>query len=106
MNGKTRKDQLLELLELDPDDPFPRYGLAMEHASAGEDEKAVEVFRDLLARDSNYVPGYLQLGRALIRLGDDDAAKDVLRQGITTARQQGDEHAAGEMTGFLEQISS
>ena len=33
MAGKSRKDQIQELLELDPNDSFLRYGLAMEQAS-------------------------------------------------------------------------
>jgi Tfp pilus assembly protein PilF len=104
VSGKTRKEQLEELLELDPDDSFVRYGLAMEHASAGQDGEAVKYLDELLRRDPNYVPAYLQSGRAHMRLGDDDRAREVLRQGVTVARRVGDEHAAGEMAGFLESL--
>lgn len=101
MSNKTRKEQLQELLALDPNDSFVRYGLAMEEASAGQDIEAVACLRELLRRDPNYVPAYLQAGRALIRVGDDDAAREILREGIAVARRTGDEHAAGEMAGFL-----
>ena len=104
MSGKSRKEQLEELLELGPDDSFVRYGLAMEYVSAGQDEEAVRYLRELLARDAEYVPAYLQAGRALIRLGEDKEAQDVLRTGITVATHKGDTHAAGEMTGFLEAL--
>jgi tetratricopeptide (TPR) repeat protein len=104
MSGKTRKEQLEELLELDPDDSFVRYGLAMEYVGAGQDGEAVRCLRELLARDPDYVPAYLQAGRALIRLGADKDAGDVLRAGITVATRKGDTHAAGEMTGFLESL--
>jgi Tfp pilus assembly protein PilF len=104
MSGKTRKEQLEELLNLDPDDSFVRYGLAMEYAGAGQDEEVVKNLKELLKRDPNYVPAYLQAGRALIRLGDDDRARQMLRDGITVARRAGDDHAAGEMTGFLESL--
>jgi tetratricopeptide (TPR) repeat protein len=104
MSGKTRKEQLEELLELDPDDSFVRYGLAMEHVSAGQDEEAMRYLRELIRRDPEYVPAYLQAGRALIRLGEDDEARTTLRTGITVATRKGDEHAAGEMTGFLESL--
>jgi Tfp pilus assembly protein PilF len=105
MSGKTRREQLQELLELDPDDSFVRYGLAMEHVSAGQDEEAVRYLRELIGRDPDYVPAYLQAGRALMRLGEDREAQDVLRTGIAVATRKGDTHAAGEMTGFLESLS-
>jgi tetratricopeptide (TPR) repeat protein len=104
MSGKSRKEQIEELLALDPDDSFLRYGLAMEHASLGEDEQAVKCLTDLLARDADYVPAYLQAGRALMRLGDDDRAREVLRAGVVAANRKGDTHAAGEMAGFLESL--
>ncbi len=104
MSGKTRKEQLLELLELDPNDPFVRYGLAMEHVAAGQDEEALGYLQELLRRDADYVPGYLQAGRALIRLGRDDEARTTLRTGIAAATRKGDDHAAGEMAGFLESL--
>jgi thioredoxin-like negative regulator of GroEL len=104
VSGKTRKQQIEEMLATDPNDAFLRYGLAMEHVSAGQDEQGVAELRELLRRDPSYVPAYLQAGRALLRLGRDDEAKDVLRAGIPVARSKGEEHAAGEMTGFLEGI--
>jgi len=104
VSGKTRKQQLEELLELDPDDAFVRYGLAMEHASAGDDAAAVTLLDELMRRSPDYVPAYVQAGRALIRIGDDDRARDVLRQGIGVAKRTGDDHAAGEMAGFLESL--
>jgi tetratricopeptide (TPR) repeat protein len=104
MSGKTRKEQLEELLQIDPDDSFVRYGLAMEHVTAGQDEEALAYLRELLRRDPDYVPGYLQAGRALIRLGQDEEARTILQTGITVATRKGDDHAAGEMTGFVESL--
>jgi tetratricopeptide (TPR) repeat protein len=104
MSCKTRREQLEELLELGPDDSFVRYGLAMEHVSAGQDQEAVRYLRELIERDPDYVPAYLQAGRALIRQGEDDDARAILRAGITVATRKGDDHAAGEMTGFLESL--
>jgi predicted Zn-dependent protease len=104
MNTKSRKEQIEEMLALDPNDSFLSYGLAMEYVSAGQDEEAVKCLLNLLSRDQEYVPGYLQAGRALMRLGDDDRAREILRAGIVAATRKGDDHAAGEMTGFLESL--
>jgi len=97
----SRKDQIETLLQDDPDNSFLRYGLAMEYASTGEEESAVACFRELIARDGDYVPAYLQIGQVLARLGHDDEAKAMLTTGIGVANRTGDSHAAGEMAGLL-----
>src|SRR5262245_12895671 len=101
MSGKTRKEQIEELLAMDPDDPFLRYGLAMEAVSAGNDEEAVRCLQALIARAPDYVPAYLQISQAQIRLGRIPEARAMLGRGIPVARRQGDMHAAEEMQGFL-----
>lgn len=69
MEAKTRKQQLEDLLADDPNDPFLRYGLAMEYLSEGDDEGAVQRFQELIAVAPEYVPAYLQIGQAFLRLG-------------------------------------
>jgi thioredoxin-like negative regulator of GroEL len=101
MGDKTRKQQIEELLRDDPGDAFLRYGLAMEHVSAGDDAEAVRCFGELLAVSPGYVPGFLQAGQALIRLGRTEEARDLLARGIAAARKQNDLHAAEEMQDFL-----
>ena len=101
MSAKTpRQLQIERLLADDPDDPFLRYGHALEYAAQGDDAAAAAGLADLLAR-TPYVPAFLQAGQILNRLGRDAEAAAVLRQGIAAARQQGDDHAAGEMQGLL-----
>src|ERR1700761_6917086 len=92
-----------EMLAEDPAAPFLRYGLAMEHASTGDDAGCVTVLRDLIARTAAnpYVPAFLQCGQALMRLDRTAEACDVLRAGIEAARLAGDTHAQGEMQGLL-----
>jgi Flp pilus assembly protein TadD len=104
MTAKTRKQQLEEMLAEDPNDPFLRYGLAMEHVSAGDLDAAVRGFRELFAVAPDYVPAYLQAGQVLARLGRAAEARDVLRQGMAVAARQGDEHARGEMEGLLDSL--
>jgi Flp pilus assembly protein TadD len=102
MTGKTRKQQLEEMLAEDPNDPFLRYGLALEHAGAGDLEAAVRGLRELIAGTPAYVPAYLQAGQMLTRLGRVDEAREVFRQGIAVAAKEGDQHAEGEMQGMLD----
>ena len=104
MVNKSRKQQIEEMLADEPNDPFLRYGLAMEHLGAGDVEGAVRCLRDLIALDPGYVPAYQQCAQALARLGRTAEAADVFRRGIAAARQKGDEHAAGEMQGMLDSL--
>jgi tetratricopeptide (TPR) repeat protein len=105
MSGKSRKQQIEEMLADDPNDAFLRYGLAMEYVSAGHDEEAVRCFRQLLETTPDYVPGYMQAGRALERLDRVDEARAIFQAGIAQARQKGDMHAAEEMAGFLDGLN-
>jgi predicted Zn-dependent protease len=104
MSTKTRKQQIEEMLAIDPDDSFLRYGLAMEHASAGDDDGAAALLLDLTKRDPDYVPAYLMAGQALARLGRDDEAVAILKTGIAAATRKGNDHAAGEMAGLLQTL--
>lgn len=106
MARTPRMAQIEEMLAEDPNDAFLRYGLAMEHASAGDDVGCVDVLRDLISRTqaSPYVPAFLQAGQALVRLDRIAEACDVLRTGVEAARKAGDSHAQGEMQGLLESI--
>jgi predicted Zn-dependent protease len=102
--AKTRREQIEEMLATEPKDPFLRYGLAMEYVSAKDDEGALQRFRELFAVAPTYVPGYLQAGQALVRLGRVKEAAALFRDGITVARQAGDMHALGEMEGMLAEL--
>jgi predicted Zn-dependent protease len=105
MAARSRKEQLEELLALEPDDPFLRYGLGMEYAAAGNDEDAARCFHELICRKPDYVPVYMQAGRTLLRLGRDDEARAVLTTGITVADRAGDDHARGELAELLNSIA-
>jgi Tfp pilus assembly protein PilF len=92
------------MLAEEPNDAFLHYGLAMEYVSDGDDEEAVRRFLHLFEVAPDYVPGYLQTGQALMRLGRMAEARGIYERGIAIARRQGDQHAAEEMQGFLEGI--
>ncbi len=104
MSAKSRKEQLEEMLAIDPNDSFLRYGLAMEYFSAGENETAARHFHELLQLDPEYVPAYLMAGQTLLRLGDEEAARATLQAGIAVATRKGDAHTAGEMLGLLQTL--
>ena len=103
MAKTARMAQLEAMLADDPADAFLRYGLAMEHMGLGDDATAVAVLRELIARNPEppYVPTYLMAGQALMRLDREADAAAMLRAGIAAATETGNDHARGEMEGFL-----
>jgi cytochrome c-type biogenesis protein CcmH/NrfG len=104
MNGKTRKQQIEEMLALEPNDPELHYMLAMEHVSGGNDAEAVRVFEALIKLAPDYPPGYHQGARALVRLNRISEASAILQRGIPAALKQGNHHAAGEMQELLDSL--
>ena len=109
MAKTPRMAQIEAMLAEDPDDAFLRYGLAMEHASTGDDSQCVVVLKNLIERKANdpYVPAFLQAGQALVRLDRIAEACEVLRSGIEASRRVGTPeamHAQGEMQGLLSSI--
>jgi len=84
-----------------PDDPFPRYGLAMELRTRGDVDAAIREFVTLMDRFPDYVPTYLMAGNTLAEVGRVDDAKDAYRRGLAAAERKADRHAASELEGAL-----
>lgn len=84
-----------------PDDPFPRYGLAMELLGQGDPAGAIAEFDHLLMHFPDYVPTYLMAGNTLATAGQRDRAIEVLRRGVATATRAGNAHAASELNAAL-----
>lgn len=80
-----------------PDEPFVRYGLAMELKKLGHQQEAVEAFQHLVDHHPDYVATYLMYGNMLAELGRRDDAVAVYDRGLAAARQAGNDHAEGEI---------
>jgi predicted Zn-dependent protease len=100
----TRREKLEEMLKSTPDDPFLHYGLAMEHRTAGEQEPALAELQKVLQLDPDYVAAHFHQGQLLVEAGEVESARRILQIGIEVARRIGDQHAAEEMSGFLESL--
>lgn len=99
-----RIDTFKSFIQRSPTDPFPRYGLAMEHRSRGQLAEAWVVFEELLAQFPDYVPTYLMAGGTLVGLGRRDEAGGVYRRGLEVAAKKGDQHAHGELETALAEL--
>lgn len=95
---------LREILALDPENSFARYGIAMEMASQGDAAAALAEFDTLLAHDPNYTPGYFMAAQTLAGLGKKQEAIERLKAGIGCAARDGNSHALSEMRAMLDDL--
>lgn len=97
----SRREKIEAMLADDPSDTFLRYSLAMELRNEERHDASLEKLAELTRDDPPYVPAYFMAAQQLADLERVDEAREMLREGIEQARQQGDGHAAAEMSDFL-----
>ena len=94
-------DILRKLIDKNPKDPFPRYGLAMELKNRGEHDASHAAFVELEEKFPDYVAQYLMHANLLTSMQRRDEARALLLRAIPIAEKQGNGHAAGELQGAL-----
>jgi tetratricopeptide (TPR) repeat protein len=102
----SRREKIEALLAEDPADVFLRYSLAMELDKEGRHDESLAKFGELTRDDPPYVPAFFMAGQQLVRLDRANEAREFLRDGIEAARQQGNHHAAGEMSEYLASLGT
>lgn len=102
----SRREKILAMLADMPNDVMLRYMLAMEMSKEGELDQAVALFRELMSETPPYVPAFHMAGQRLIELEEIEQAREVLRNGIEVARNQGNAHAAAEMADLLASLGA
>lgn len=100
----SRIEKLIEFIETSGKDSFLQHALALEYIKIGDDEKARNLFNELLLREPTYVGSYYHLGKLLERVGDLQKAIRIYQRGIEEAKRAGDQHALNELQGALDDI--
>jgi len=95
---------LNDVLTQNPNDTFARYGLAMEYSKQGDLDRALAEFSILLKTSPDYTPGYFMAAQTLARADRIADAKDMLTNGIASARRTGNLHAQSEMEAMLAEL--
>ena len=97
----SRIDALVGFIQQKPQDPFPRYALALEYKNAGRLDEARTTFDALMSAHPDYTAAYLHAGNTLLALGLRDDARAVYQRGVEVCVRRGDAHARGELEGAL-----
>jgi tetratricopeptide (TPR) repeat protein len=93
----SRKEQILNMLETEPNDVFLNYALAMEHLSIADFIEAEQQFKKVLDLNSTYLPCFYQLGQVYEKLNLIEVAIDYYKQGLDLAKLQNNTKALGEL---------
>jgi len=97
----SRLEMLRSFAEKRPQDPFPRYALAMELKNSGDAEGAWRTFAALIAEHPDYIASYAPAGEVLIGLDRMDEARLVYGKGLEACTRQGNAHARDHLDSVL-----
>jgi predicted Zn-dependent protease len=95
---------LNEILTVNPNDAFARYGLAMEYSKQGDLDRSLAEFSTLLKANPDYTPGYFMAAQTLVRADRANEAKTMLTDGIASTRRTNNMHAQAEMEAMLTEL--
>jgi tetratricopeptide (TPR) repeat protein len=99
-----RLEQLKEFLVSSPGDSFLIYAIATEYAGMGDDQKALEHYKQLLELHPAYVATYYHLGKLYERHGEREKAEDTYKLGMEAAQKAGDQHSLSELKGAFNSL--
>lgn len=100
----TRLERIEAMLADEPNDSFLRYSLALELRNAGRNEESLQRLDELTKDEPPHIPAFFMAAQQLVDLDRITEARTYLRDGIENARQQGDSHAAAEMSEYLSSL--
>ena len=97
-----RIEAIRSLLANRPDDVFLHYSLAMELLSAERFDEAVAAFDSCIELDDQYLPAYVEAGKASRSAGRTDQAGEYFTSALALAGRVGDAHAQDAIRQQLE----
>lgn len=95
---------LRSFAEKRPQDPFPRYALAMELKTAGDTAGAWQLFEPLIAEHPDYLASYAPAAEVAIELGQRERAREIFGKGIDAAGRRNDGHARDHLEAALAEL--
>src|SRR5580693_8752464 len=101
---QERITQYRKMANDDPDNELGHFRLGQLLLEDGQYEEAVKSFRRTLELSPQFSKVFQLLGTCLIKLGQRDAAVQVLRDGFAVADQRGDNIPRDEMAKLLVQL--
>ena len=92
-----RIKKLEDFLKTSPRDSFLKHALALEYVKLEEDDKARDLFTEILTSEPAYVGSYYHLAKLFERNGNREEAIKTYDKGMQEAKKAGDQHAYNEL---------
>lgn len=105
MQTTDRTKTLLGFLDVDPDDTFSRFALAMEYRKLGDSVSCIRELEEVLQRDADYVGAYYHIGRQYMEQDAFEKALDFFQTGLEAAQRVGDSNAARELREAVAEVN-
>ncbi len=106
MADQDRIAEFKEVVEMMPDDPVVRFGLAGAYLDAGQADAAVAEYAEAVRLKPDYSAAHRGLGRALERAGRIAEAKAAYAKGLDVAARTGDLQTKKEIEVFLRRLEN
>jgi tetratricopeptide (TPR) repeat protein len=100
----TRIESLKKFLELDPNDSFTKYAIALESIKEKNFVEAIIYLQSIIDNNQDYLAAYQQLGRILIATNQKEEAIKVYEKGIQIAKKQNEKHTQEKLEEALERL--
>jgi tetratricopeptide (TPR) repeat protein len=100
-----RIHQIEQMLKESGFDCFLTHALALEYIKIGNDEKAQSLFKEVLAKDEQYVGTYYHLAKLYERMSDEPMAIATYEKGMAIAKTLNEKHAFGELRSAYEELT-
>lgn len=97
----TRAENFAALVARDPANPLFRFSLAQALVAEGRGEAAVPHYEFCVASRADWMMPRILLGKLLLELGRREAARPLLEDALSLARQQHHEDPERELTALL-----
>ncbi|HJR01957.1 MAG TPA: tetratricopeptide repeat protein [Methylomirabilota bacterium] len=101
---QDRIEEFKEVVEIMPDDPVVRFGLAGAYLDAGQADSAAAEYAEAIRLKPDYSAAHRGLGRALERAGRIAEAKAAYAKGLEVASGTGDLQTKKEIEVFLRRL--
>ena len=102
----SRLETLRSFAEKRPQDPFPRYALAMELKTSGDREGAWRVFESLVGEHPDYIASFAPAGEVLVALDRLKEARALYGKGIEACTRRNDAHTRDHLESALDALGT
>ncbi|MBK8845832.1 MAG: tetratricopeptide repeat protein [Bacteroidetes bacterium] len=105
MSIKSRIESLKDFLQMEPNDAFTLYALALEYAREDNLNESQNYFTQLLHRHPGYLAAYYHLGKLYERLNNSVEAGSIYMAGIKLAERLNNNHARTELNSAYKELT-